>query len=264
MVDLKSSSQSLSDLHVLVTGGAQGIGKAIVMGALGRGATVTFLDIDHRASEKTLDEIRASSLDDSKVHWVNTDVTDFGQIQNAVAQGVSRYGPILGLVNNAGRNSYADPVSMSEEQWDGFFALDLKSSWLTCKAILPMMREAAAGSIVQIASLHATMTYPNYFPYAAAKSGLIGLTRNLALDEGKWGIRVNAVSPGYISTPLLESALAEDPMMHEKALSVQPLGRFGQPEEIANVVSFLLSSEAGYVTGAEWLVDGGLSSRFAG
>jgi NAD(P)-dependent dehydrogenase (short-subunit alcohol dehydrogenase family) len=264
MVDESTSPQSLTDLHVLVTGGAQGIGRAIVMNSLRRGACVTFLDIDQSAAESTLEAVGTRLSLEDRVSWLHTDVTDLQQIESAVAKAVQNFGPILGLVNNAGRNSYADPVSMTEKQWDDFFALDLKSSWLTCKTILPIMREARIGSIIQISSLHASMTYPNYFPYAAAKSGLIGLTRNLALDEGKWGIRVNAVSPGYTSTPLLESAFEKDPSARELALSVQPLGRFGKPEEVANVVSFLLSSDASYVTGAEWIVDGGLSSRFAG
>ena len=133
-----------------------------------------------------------------------------------------------------------------------------------CKATLPMMRKAGKGSIVNIASIHAHMSYPQYFPYAAAKSGLLGLTRNLALDEGKYGVRVNTVSPGYTQTPLLREWFDNNPGSEEKALTVHALGMFGEPRDIASVVSFLLSDETRFVSGADWRVDGALSARFAG
>jgi NAD(P)-dependent dehydrogenase (short-subunit alcohol dehydrogenase family) len=107
------------------------------------------------------------------------------------------------------------------------------------------------------------MTLPGYFPYAAAKTGVIGLTRNLALNEGGNNIRVNAVSPGYVLTPLLQEWFDELPEREAAAMSVQPLGRMAQPSEIATVVTFLLSDEASFVNGADWMVDGGLHARFA-
>src|SRR5439155_18885022 len=112
-------------------------------------------------------------------------------------QAVSRLGPVTGLVNNAGRNSYADPVTMTEAEWEDVFAVDLKAAWLCCRAVLPAMLAAERGSIVNIASIHADMTYPDMFPYAAAKSGLVGLTRSLALDVGRRQVRAKAISPGY-------------------------------------------------------------------
>jgi NAD(P)-dependent dehydrogenase (short-subunit alcohol dehydrogenase family) len=128
---------------------------------------------------------------------------------------------------------------------------------------LPAMRAAKKGAIVNIASIHARMTFPKYFPYAAAKSGVIGLTRNLALDEGAFGIRTNAVSPGYTLTPLLESWFIQEPAKRAESLAVQPLGRMAQTSEIAKVVTFLLSEDASFVNGADWIVDGGLHARFA-
>jgi NAD(P)-dependent dehydrogenase (short-subunit alcohol dehydrogenase family) len=107
------------------------------------------------------------------------------------------------------------------------------------------------------------MSYPNYFPYAAAKSGILGLTRNLALDEGKNGIRVNAVLPGFTLTPLIEDYFARNPEKRAEALAVQPLGRMAEPIEIAKVITFLLSDDASFVNGADWIIDGGLSGRFA-
>jgi NAD(P)-dependent dehydrogenase (short-subunit alcohol dehydrogenase family) len=125
------------------------------------------------------------------------------------------------------------------------------------------MRAAKKGAIVNIASIHARMTYPKYFPYAAAKSGVIGLTRNLALDEGIHQIRTNAVSPGYTLTPLLESWFEMLPEKKAESMAVQPMARMAKTSEIAKVVTFLLSDDASFVNGADWIVDGGLSCRFA-
>lgn len=255
-------STALDTLHVLVTGGAQGIGRACVEGALERGASVTALDIAPDALNRTVGELNEKY--GQSLQGITADVTVWSEVQDAVRRATESFGVITGLVNNAGRNSYADPVELTEEEWDSFFALDLKSSWLTCKAILPGMRASRRGSIVQIASVHAHMTYPKYFPYAAAKSGLLGLTRSLALDEGTYGIRVNSVSPGYTLTPMLRSWFDSEPGAEEKALNVHPLGRLGSPQEVANVVCFLLGDEASFVTGTDVRVDGGLTAQFAG
>lgn len=259
------TGQTLEGHHILVTGGAQGIGEGIVEDALERGAKVTFFDINESQAQvvlKRLEKRGFSPTDD--VTFEVCDVTKFSQIEAAVARCTALLGPVTGLVNNAGRNSYADPVEMTEDQWDSFFDLDLKSSWLMAKAVLPMMRDAGKGSIVNIASIHAHMSFPRYFPYAAAKSGLLGLTRNLALDEGQYGIRVNTVSPGYTETPLLRDWFDNNPGSEEQALSVHAMGFLGKPKDIAAVVSFLLSDDTRFVSGADWRVDGALSARFAG
>ena len=168
-----------------------------------------------------------------------------------------------GVVNNAGVNSHADPVTMTDKEWDDFFAIDMKPVWLTAKLALPAMRKAKGGSIVNICSIHGRLTYPGFFPYGAAKSAVLGLTRNLALDEGKHEIRVNAVSPGYILTDLTKTWLNGEAGRTERANSIQPLGRMGEPIEIAKVVTFLLSDKSTYVSGSDWAVDGGLGARIA-
>lgn len=254
-------NDSLGGVHVLVTGAARGIGRAIASGAASRGARVTAVDVDEEELSRAVEEL---GLPFDALQGVRADVTSSAEIELAVRRAEGSFGPVTGLVNNAGRNSYGDAVEFTEEEWDSLFALDLKSSWLMAKACLPGMRRLRRGSIVQIASVHARMTYPNYFPYAAAKAGLIGLTQSLALDEGKFGIRVNAVNPGYTLTPMLREYFDMDPEVEQAALAVHPLGRMAQPEEIANVVCFLLSDEASFVTGADWMVDGGLTARFAG
>ena len=154
---------------------------------------------------------------------------------------------------------------MTEEEWEAVFSVDLKSAWLVARAVLPAMKAAKKGAIVNIASVHADMTYPGMFPYAAAKSGLVGLTRSLALEVGAHGIRVNALSPGYVETALVTEFFARnDSSLREKVVGAHALGRIGSPREIANCVVFLLSEEASFVTGANWRVDGGLAARFAG
>ena len=246
----------LSGEHVLVTGGAQGIGAAIVRKAVDEGARVTVMDLQADAG---------SALAMEACQFCVGSVTVAADIARAVAEGLARFGPVTGLVNNAGRNSYADPVTMTEAEWDDVFSVDLKAAWLVARAVLPGMIAGRRGSVVNIASLHSEMTYPGMFPNAAVKSGLVGLTRSLALEMGKHQIRVNALSPGYTETQLVREFFAKnEPGLREKVLEVHPLGRMARPEEIANCVVFLMSDEASFVTGANWLVDGGLSARFAG
>jgi NAD(P)-dependent dehydrogenase (short-subunit alcohol dehydrogenase family) len=247
----------LSDEHVLVTGGARGIGAAIVEAALARGATVSFVDVDAEAGTEL-----ASRLD--ACCFFPADITNNDSIHRAVEELVAANGSVTGLVNNAGRNAYGDPISLTEAEWDDVFAVDLRGAWLVARAVLPTMVAAHHGSIVNIASVHATLTAAGMFPYAAAKSGLIGLTRSLALEVGPHQVRVNAVSPGYTRTPLLDDHLTRaEAGEEERIVNVHPLHRIGTPAEIAAVVCFLLSDDASFVTGAEWIVDGGLSVHFA-
>jgi NAD(P)-dependent dehydrogenase (short-subunit alcohol dehydrogenase family) len=250
----------LANKHIFVTGGAKGIGEAIVRDAANEGASVSFVDIDSVSGEKLVSEL---SSDGKKVSFFKADVASFDQLQSAFNQSVTKFGEVTGVVNNAGVNSHADPVTMTDKQWDDFFAIDMKPVWLTAKLALPAMRKAKHGSIVNICSIHGRLTYPGFFPYGAAKSAVLGLTRNLALDEGKHEIRVNAVSPGYILTDLTKTWLSGEIGRLERANSIQPLGRMGEPHEVAKVVTFLLSDKSTYVSGSDWAVDGGLGARSA-
>lgn len=251
----------LANHHVLVTGGSRGIGAAIVEKALAEGASVTFIDIEAAAGKALLQTLP----DASRCHFGVGDVCKPEDIARVHAEGAGRFGPVSGLVNNAGKNAYSDAVSMTEAQWDDVFSVDLKAAWLVAREVLPGMIAARRGSIVNIASIHADLTYPSMFPYAAAKSGLVGLTRSMALDMGKHQIRVNALSPGYTETFLVKEFFSQqDPSLRAKVMDVHPMARIGTPLEIANCVAFLLSDEASFVTGANWRVDGGLGARFAG
>lgn len=257
----------LCDEVVLVTGGARGIGRAIAETALREGAHVVAADTDGEAGERLLTDLRpdGASPEDTELWFRRVDVTDDGGVRSLVREIEAALGPVTVLVNNAGRNVYADPVTMTEQEWDGVFSVDLKASWICARHVLPAMTAARRGSIVNIASLHATLTIKGMFPYAAAKSGLLGLTRSLALEVAEHGVRVNAVSPGYIRTALVNEYFTRhpNPDAEAEALHAQPMSRLGDPAEVAEVVCFLASSAAGYVTGVDWAIDGGLGARFA-
>jgi NAD(P)-dependent dehydrogenase (short-subunit alcohol dehydrogenase family) len=198
--------------------------------------------------------------------FVACDVADMTHVDDAFAQAEARIGTVTALVNNAGVNASFDPATMTEAEWDRFFDIDLKAAWLCARRSIPGMRDAGGGVIVNVASIHARLTRGGMFPYAAAKAGLLGLTRSMALELGRDGIRVNAVCPGFVRAGLVLERLAQAPDRHEAERLMReqhPLGRIGEPAEIASVVAFLASDDASYVTGAAWMVDGGLSARFA-
>lgn len=244
----------LRDRVAVVTGGARGIGRAIVHRLREEGARVASLDLLAPDASDPLDAADANLV---------ADVTDEAAVAAAVREATHLLGPPTILVNNAGVNAYFDAAEMTSEEWDRFFALDLKSSWLTARAVLPHMRAARTGAIVNVSSVHATLTQPGRFPYAAAKAGVVGLTRSLALDEGPHGIRANAVCPGLIDTQLAREGFLRDGhgVTIESLAPEQPIGRVGTPLDVANLVAFLASERAAFVTGASIAIDGGVGAR---
>jgi NAD(P)-dependent dehydrogenase (short-subunit alcohol dehydrogenase family) len=245
----------------IVTGGSRGIGRAVVESFVAQGATVAFCGRDQEVGREVERELG------ERTHFVAADVSAEADVIRLVEQCADRFGPPSVLVNNAGVNANFDAVEMTEDEWDRFFGIDLKAAWLACKHVLPFMKRAGAGSIVNVSSLHGFVTLDGFFPYAAAKSGLVGLTRSLALDYGPHGIRVNCIAPGFVRTRLVQESIdrADDTEAAEAAMvRGVALGRIGDPAEIANTIRFLASSEASYVTGASLLVDGGLTARRAG
>jgi NAD(P)-dependent dehydrogenase (short-subunit alcohol dehydrogenase family) len=247
----------------VVTGGSRGIGRAIVEKFLAEGAVVTFLDVDDAGGRQTVREIAAPP---GTLAFETADITREADVRRAMERVAATAGTIDVLVNNAGVNAYFDAAAMTEAEWDAVFAVDLKGAWLCCKHVLPAMKTARRGSIVNIASIHATLTIAGMFPYAAAKAGLVGLTRSLALDCAPLNIRVNAVLPGWTRTRLVEEwfRMQPDPIEAERrVMRAHPLGRIAAPAEIANLVAFVASDEASAIVGAALAIDCGLGVRFA-
>jgi len=242
----------------VVTGGSRGTGRAIVHRLREEGARVASLDVVAPDRSEPFD---APDLQ------LDCDVTDGAAVTDAVGRVADELGgPPTVLVNNAGVNAYFDAAAMTVEEWDAFFALDLKACWLTARAMLPGMRAARRGAIVNVSSIHASLTQAGRFPYAAAKAGIVGLTRSLALDEGPHGIRANAVCPGLIDTRLAREGFERDGrgVTIEQLAAEHPVGRVGTPLDVAHLVAFLASDErAGFISGAAIAVDGGVGVRLS-
>jgi NAD(P)-dependent dehydrogenase (short-subunit alcohol dehydrogenase family) len=246
-----------------ITGAGRGIGQAIAEKMTEEGAAVVIAEIDNQTGQHTAANLQAEGR---AAHFVQTDITDESSVKAAIDAACALFGGVDILVNNAGVNFYFDATQMTGDDWDRAMAVDLKGAWLCCKYAIPSMRQRGAGVIVNMASVHATMTTYGMFPYAAAKSGLVGMTRSLALDWGRENIRVVAVSPGWVRTYLVDEWLANqpDPQVAEtRVMDTLPLGRMATPRDIANVVAFLASDEAAYLTGVEITVDGGVTAQFA-
>ncbi len=253
----------LLDKVALITGAGRGIGQAIARKMAAEGAAVVLAELDPQTAQAAADALCAEGY---SALAVPTNITREGDVQNAVQRALERFGKLNILVNNAGKNFYYDAATMTGAEWDDAMAVDVKGAWLCCKYAIPPMIAQGGGAIVNIASIHARMTVEGMFPYAAAKAAITGMTRSLALDLGRKNIRVNAISPGWVRTALVQEWFETQPdpkAAEESVLRVQPMGRIATPEEIANVVAFVASDEASFVTGAELFVDGGASIRFA-
>ena len=255
-------AERLAGRSAVVTGGAQGIGASIVEKLSVEGARVAFLDLDVPRSEALVARQREAGYE---VAFRACDIRDEVAVADSMRELAAAIGPIDVLVNNAGVVSYGDPATMTMDQWETVFAVDVRAVWLCTKQVLPTMRVRGTGNIVNIASVHSRVTTAGTFPYAAAKAAVVGMTRSLAIDEGPHGIRVNAVSPGFTGTEMVLEHFARtpDPVSTEAhVVGLHPLRRIATPGEIANVVAFLACDEASFVTGSEIVVDGGLTAQY--
>ena len=238
----------------IITGAAHGIGRATARLLAGNGVKVVVADINDANGEQVVNDINEAG---NSAVYHNTDVGNHAAIRACVERAVAEWGRLDFVVNNAYWSARGNVEEMSEEDWDRSMDVMLKAIFLFGKYAFPMMREQGGGAVVNIASVHGLAAHRRYGVYAAAKAGVINLTRNMALDYGKDGIRVNAVCPGWIIT--------DDKMPDEKyvarAASIYALGRVGEPNDIAKVIRFLLSDDAGFVTGHALVADGGLTAQ---
>ena len=245
----------------VVTGAASGIGRGCALRMSADGYSVAVVDIDAGGGRKVTSRIREEG---GRAFFLEMDVGMPDAFDVIVAAVADRWGALHVLVNNAGLD-YNEPLSdMTVEAWDRCIAVDLRSVAFSAQAAAGLMQRSGGGSIVNIASVMAWYTFPNYSAYTASKAGLIGLTRTLALELGPLGIRVNAVAPGFIDTGAWDRVLATMDNADEFAASVSglhALGRRGRPADIAAAVAFLAGEDASFITGHTLVVDGGLTSQ---
>ncbi|MCT8990565.1 SDR family oxidoreductase [Chelativorans sp. SCAU2101] len=246
------------DRVAIVTGGAMGIGRACAVKFAQAGARVAIADFDSEAGEKTAAEIRESGGD---VIFHKTDVRSFAEVEACTEAVIQKWGRIDILVNNAARAIGGVVDEIDEDSWNEVISNNLTSVWRFMRCVVPHMRRAGKGSIVNMSSVQSLKGFHGWAAYAAAKGGINALTQQTALELAPAGIRVNAVAPGTIMTPLNEKVFREaaDPDdLIRRWNEAHPLGRFGEADEVAEAVLFLASDRASFITGDIVRVDGGL------
>jgi len=250
---------TLAGKVALVTGASSGIGRATSIAFAREGARVIVSDVAAEGGHETVALIRKAG---GEARFVAADMARAGDIEALVRATVDAYGRLDCAHNNAGvPGGEAKTVEYPLEDWERVIAVNLTGVWLCMKHEIPQMLAQGGGSIVNTASVAGLQGFARYSAYAASKHGVIGLTKTAALEYARSGIRVNAVCPGYIRTGMTQPMLDRRPGLEERVSSIEPLGRMGRPEEIAETVVWLCSDAASFVTGHAMPVDGGLMAR---
>ncbi|MFG1924495.1 SDR family NAD(P)-dependent oxidoreductase [Cryptosporangium sp. NPDC048952] len=244
----------MSTRTAIVTGGASGIGEAISKRLAADGAPVAILDLDPDAASATAAAIEEAG---GKAVGLGADVSDRGAVDAAVDELRSRLGRPTILVNNAGMSVTGSFLDLSLETWNRVLTVNLTGTFHCCQAVLPDMIDEGWGRIVNISSSSTHSGVAGMTSYVAAKSGVVGLTKSLALEFAKRGVTVNTIPPGFIDTPMLRKTVDRGFVDMDRAIAMTPVGRAGRPEDIASACAFLCSAEAGYITGQIIGVNGG-------
>jgi NAD(P)-dependent dehydrogenase (short-subunit alcohol dehydrogenase family) len=245
----------LSGRVVIVTGAASGIGKASAGLFAAEGASVVAADWDERGGEEAVAGIRAGG---GEASFVKADVSSADDVQRMVQTAVERYARLDVLFNNAGvEGEQASTADCTLENWDRVIAINLKGAFLGMKYAIPQMLKSGGGVIINNASVAGIVGFQGIPAYCASKGGIIQLTKAAALEYAKQNIRVNVICPGVISTPMVDRFVGQSEEARKALEALEPVGHFGQPEDVARLALFLASDDSAFCTGASFIVDGG-------
>lgn len=256
---MKPMVDRLKGKIAVVTGGGQGIGEATARAYAREGATVIIAERNATTGQDVVASLRASG---AEALLIETDVAIPSSCEAMAKAALDAFGRVDILVNNAGINVFREPLETTQEDWRCCFAVDLEGVWYCTKALLPSMRAQGAGAVINIASVHSFAIIPNTFPYPVAKHGLLGLTRALGIQYAAEGIRVNAISPGYIETQIAVeywNTFPDPAAERQRTYDMHPPKRIGKPEEVAMTAVFLGSDEAPFINATAIVIDGGRS-----
>ncbi|MBK9142098.1 MAG: SDR family oxidoreductase [Candidatus Melainabacteria bacterium] len=256
---MSGKSGKFQNKVVLVTGAASGIGKATALAFAREGARLVLADLEGEQGEATAARAREMG---AEAFFVRTDISSGQEVERLVASALETYGRLDCAHNNAGIEGTRIPsADLDEKEFQKIIDINLKGTWLCMKHELKAMLANGGGSIVNTASIAGCVGLAGLSAYTASKHGIVGLTRAASLEYAKKNIRINAICPGPIKTPMVENVVKAAPQLEAAILALEPVGRLGEPEEVASAVLFLSSEEASFMTGHAMVVDGGWTTQ---